>query len=239
MTATSSQEEQRRRASDDRARASFGPFDPMSTISELQAQGIRTASEIARRLTDMLDSAMSPPHPDTPNANGNGDGNGRARVGDLRGAVGRIIDLYGDVLQRTFDAYADLLEERARAGPHLDGGATGVVRVEITPDGGAHSGTGELWLGNDTDLPAGGLRLVPTALVSADGRIPAASVVLDPPVVESLAPGAAICVAVSVEVDPSVLPGYYHGYVLVPELPGEALPLTLLVRSTPGEEMAS
>jgi hypothetical protein len=37
MTDTSSEEEKWRRARDDRARASFGPFDPLGTISELQA----------------------------------------------------------------------------------------------------------------------------------------------------------------------------------------------------------
>ena len=30
--------------------------------------------------------------------------------------------------------------------------------------------------------------------------------------------------------DPGAVPGFYHGYVLVPELPGEALPVMLVVR---------
>jgi hypothetical protein len=232
MTAASGQEEeQRRHARDDRARASFGPFDPLSTISELQAQGIRAAGDIARRLTDLLDSAVSPSHIETPGQ----DGNGRANVSDLRGAVSRLIDLYGDVLQRTFDAYADLLEERARMGPHLDGGAASAVRVEVTPNGRDHSGTGELWLGNGTHAITGGLRLVSTDLISADGFIPAACVMLDPSLVEALAPGAATRVAVSIKIAPGASPGFYHGYVLVPELPGEALPLTLLVRSAEQE----
>jgi hypothetical protein len=234
MSAASGQEDQRRRTTDDRARASFGPFDPLSAISELQAQGIRAASDIAQRLTDLLDSAVSPPRADAPGPHANG----RASIRDLRGAVGRLIDLYGDVFQRTFDAYADLLEERARMGPHLDGGATGVVQVEVTTNGGVRSGTSELWLGNGTDATTSGLRVMSTAFVGADGCVPAASVILSPSVVDSLAPGAAARVAVSVEIDPGVPPGYYHGYVLVPELPGEALPLRLLVRSTPPEDGA-
>ncbi len=233
MTGASSQDEQRRH---DRARASFGPFDPLTTISELQAQGIRAASDIAHRLTDLLDPAVSPRHADAPHR----DGNGRPGVGDLRGAVGRLIDLYGDVLQRTFDAYADLLEERARMGPHLDGGPAGTVRVEVTGSGGGgdRSGTGELWLANGTDATAGGVRLVSTDLVGADGRVAGACVVLEPAQVHSLAPGATTRVAVSIEVDAGTGPGHYHGYVLVPELPGEALPLTLLVRPPPEEDGA-
>ena len=93
MTDTSNEEENGRHARDDRARASFGPFDPLGTISELQAQGIRAASDIAHGLTNMLDAAVSPGRPQTAGPNGKG----RANVGDLRGAVGRLIDLYGDV----------------------------------------------------------------------------------------------------------------------------------------------
>jgi len=76
---------------------------------------------------------------------------------------------------------------------------------------------------------------VPTDLVNASGRIPAARVGLDPAVVESIAPRASTRVAVSVAVGADVDPGYYHGYVLVPELPGEALPVTLLVGPSAGE----
>ncbi len=225
MTDTSNEEENGRHARDDRARASFGPFDPLGTISELQAQGIRAASDIAHGLTNMLDAAVSTGRPQTAGPNGNG----RANVGDLRGAVGRLIDLYGDVLGRTFDAYADLLEERARMGPHLDGGPAGAVQVTIAPGGERRSGAGELWLGNGTDATTGKLRLVSTALVSADGYVPVTSVLLEPNVVDAIAPGDAARIAVAIEVEPDAPEGYYHGYVLVPELPGEALPLTLVV----------
>jgi hypothetical protein len=221
-----------REARDDRARASFGPFDPLTSITELQAQGIRAAGDVARRIAGLLNSAVAPPRtqPRGPN------GNGGAGVGDLRGAVGRLSDLYSDVLQRTFDAYADLLEERARAGPHLDGGPEGTVRVEIVPAGGDRDGSGELWLGNATELPTGVLRLVATGLVSADGCLLTASTLLEPAVVDSLAPGAVTRVALSIKVGSGARPGYYHGYVLVPEVPGEALPLTVLVHHPPDPE---
>jgi hypothetical protein len=234
MTGTRSQEGQERRAGDDRARAAFGPFDPLTTISELQAQGIRAASDIAGRLIDLLDPAASPARAAAPARNGDG----RASVGDLRGAAGRLVDIYGDVLQRTFDAYADLLEERARMGAHLDGGPNGTVQIEIVCTADNHSGTGELWLGNGTDATAGALRLLPTALVSANGCVPAAGMVFDPAVVDCLAPGATTRVTVSIEIEPGTPSGYYHGYVLVPELPGEALPLTLLVKPPPGQDNA-
>jgi hypothetical protein len=227
MTEASSRETR-----DDRARASFGPFDPLTAISELQAQGIRAAGDVAQRIAGLLNSAVAPPRPEPRGTNGNG----RASVGDLRGAVGRLTDLYSDVLQRTFDAYADLLEERARVGPHLDGGPEGTVRVEITPGGGDREGSGELWLGNATDVATGALRMVATDLVNADGCIPAASVVLDPAVLDPLAPGAAARIAVSITIGSGADAGFYHGYVLVPELPGEALPLTLLVHPPPDDE---
>jgi hypothetical protein len=233
VTRGSRQEENGRGARDDRARAAFGPFAPLSAVTELQAEGIRVANDVAHRLTNLLDPASS--------SAGTGaagrDGTGRTGVSDLRGAVGSLIDVYGDVLQRTFDAYADLLEERARMGPHLDGGPSGTVQVEITA-GGACSGTGELWVSNGTDTTTGALSMVPTDLVNADGCVPAVGVVLDPEMVDSLAPGASTRVTVSIKIEPVTPPGYYHGYVLVPELPGEALPLTLLV-AAPAEEGVS
>jgi hypothetical protein len=233
MTGASRPEEQGRRARDDRDRAAFGPFAPLSAVSELQAEGIRVANDIAHRLADLLDPAAPPTGAEALRR----DGNGRANVGDLRGAVGRLIDLYGGVLQRTFDAYADLLEERARMSPHLDGGPAGAVQVEIAA-GGACSGTGELWLCNGTDTTSGGLSLLPTDLVNAGGCVPAVDVVLDPAVVDSLAPGATIRVSVSIKIEPATPPGFYHGYVLVPELPGEALPLTALIEAPPEENGA-
>jgi hypothetical protein len=77
MTGTRSQEGQERRAGDDRARAAFGPFDPLTTISELQAQGIRAASDIAGRLIDLLDPAASPARAAAPARNGDGRASGR------------------------------------------------------------------------------------------------------------------------------------------------------------------
>jgi len=225
MTGTRSEGEQRRRARNDRSRATFGPFDPLTTISELQAEGIRRASDIAGRLIDMLDSGGSRTHATDPGRNGDG----RVNVGDLRGAMARLIDLYGDVLQRTFDSYADLLEQRARMGAHLDGGPDGPVRIEIDSTAGNLVGAGELWLSNGTETTTGSMRLIPSTLVGVDGCIAPAAIVLAPAVVDSLAAGATVRVTVSIEIDPGALPGYYHGYVLVPELPGEALPLTLSV----------
>jgi hypothetical protein len=214
---------------DDRARAAFGPFDSMRTLSELQAQGIRAATDIAHRLTALIDvRPPSPPGPQEPA----GARNGRPAVGELRDAVGRLIDLYGDVLQRTFDAYAELLEQRARMGPRLDGGPAETVRVDIVHGKRDGVGNGELWLTNDTDAATARLRLVASPLVRSDGYLLTDAVALDPSAVDVLEPGASTRVAVTIQVDPGTPAGYYHGYVLVPELPGEALPLTLSVGPT-------
>lgn len=195
---------------DERDRATFGPFDALRAVSDLQAQGIRAAGDVASRLTGLLDDG-----PSTRPGGG---------AGDLRAAVSRLVDAYGDVLERTVDAYADLVEQGARRG----GGSGGTTRVDVVVSV-AGEGTGELWIGNDTGVAAGPLRLIATTPVAADGVSLAGRIKLDPPTVDALGPGAAR-IAVSVIVDPGVTPGYYHGYVLVPELPGEALPLTVVVR---------
>lgn len=219
--------EEQWQTSADRARAAFGPFSTLTAITDLQAEGIRRASDIAGRLIHLLD-AENTSAPRTPGP-GRSDRDGRASVGDLRGAMGRLIDLYGDVLQRTFDSYADLLEERSRRGAHLDGGAGGPVLIEV-PDGIDGSvGTGELWLANGTDAETAVLRLVPTPLMGLNGFVTATSVALEPAVVDTVAAGAEIRVTVTITIGPGVVPGNYHGYVLVPELPGEALPVTLVV----------
>ena len=219
--------EEQWQTSDDRARAAFGPFPTLAAITELQAEGIRRASDIAGRLIHLLDAEnTSAPRPPGP---GRSDGDGRANVGDLRGAMGRLIDLYGDVLQRTFDSYADLLEERSRRGAHLDGGAGGSVLIEVLVGVDGSVGTGELWLANGTDADTGVLRLFPTPLMGVNGFVAATSVALDPAIVDSVAAGADTRIAVTITVGPGVVLGHYHGYVLVPELPGEALPVTLVV----------
>jgi hypothetical protein len=229
-------EEQRGQASDDRARTAFGPFQTLTVLTELQAEGIRRASDIAGRLIDLLDSgSTSPPRP---SESGRSNGDAQPSVGDLRGAMGRLIDVYGDVLQRTFDAYADLLDDRSRASTHLDGGPTGPVRVEIDATADPLVGNGELWLGNGTDTPSAELRLVPTPLVGVTGCVASGAVMFQPDLVEPVAAGASVRVTVSIEIDRDVLPGYYHGYVLVPQLPGEALPLTLVVTSPHRDDRA-
>jgi hypothetical protein len=99
-------------------------------------------------------------------------------------------------------------------------------------------GNGELWLGNGTDTPSAELRLVPTPLVGVTGCVASGAVMFQPDLVEPVAAGASVRVTVSIEIDRDVLPGYYHGYVLVPQLPGEALPLTLVVTSPHRDDRA-
>lgn len=215
-----------------RSRVGFGPFDSLRTLTDLQSQGIRAASDIATRLNAMLDwraregpgvesSPRDDPHDrDDPRSS-------QQVAGDMRTAVGRLIDIYGNILQRTFDAYADLIERRSGREAHLDGGSAGITRVEASV---GELAEGEIWLASGADHPIGPLTIVATHLSNSTGAtINSEALVFEPSVVTSLEARETKRIALSVKLAADTEDGYYHGHVLLAEMPGEAVPITVAV----------
>jgi hypothetical protein len=201
-------------------------------LTDLQSQGIRAASEIATRLNAMLDwRALEGPVND-PHSGEDPDPRDDPRstqqaAGDMRTAAGRLIDIYGNILQRTFDAYADLIERRAGSEAHLDGGSAGIARVEARA---GELAEGEVWIASGADHPIGPLTIVATHLSnSTRAVISSEALVFEPSVVASLEAKETKRIALLVKLPEDTKDGYYHGHVLLAEMPGEAVPITVAV----------
>jgi hypothetical protein len=195
------------------------PFEPLRAVSEVQRQAIDNAGRIIGRLLDVMDGARTdrdalevPP----------GDGEDRQEPGfqQIRANVARAIDLYMDLFQRTFEAYADLTEAALRrrdvtiGGDGVGASPPAPLALRIGEDGVAE---GEVWLHNATGAPVGPDRVSTTPLWSHAGDVvPAADVLIDPPVLPALAPGDSA--RATVRIDTSCVPaGRYHGHLLTPQ----------------------
>ncbi len=205
------------------------PFRAGASFSALEREGIAAATQVAERLASLLD--LGSPQAD-PGAgfSAPGDPADPPNLADLRATVGRSLDLYTRILQSTFEAYADLVEQRLRA----RGIRLGVGEAESATASGASEAVaaGELWISNDTDGSSGPLRLFVTDGTSSSGaQLDRERVTLDPVEVH-LEPASAIPVTVSVDLA-GVEPGLYHAFVLVESLPADFLPLTVVVRPSP------
>jgi hypothetical protein len=192
-------------------------------------QGLQAGARIAEQLSGSLEGFLRNDQDGADRTSTRSDDSTEARetVGELRSTVARMVDLYSDLLLRSFDAYGDLIERRAGADPSMNGGARRGVVIETKPGSQAE---GDLWIHNHVDHSGGPYTLKPTALSSAvGGSIAADAVVLTPPFVEKLDARSTQRITVTVVIPDEIAPGHYHGHVLTEQLPGEAVPLLLVV----------
>lgn len=205
----------------------FGPFESLRAITDLQVQGIRAASQMAERFTRILEgSEASPAWPPPASTPGAADGAPETElVGEMRANVGRLMDLYGQLFERTFEAYVDLVGRR-RGESRIDAGATDDVQVEAAAGSVA---AGDLWLHNHLDEPVPPMSLRVSSMTAGDGStVDAAQVSLEPSTV-TLGPRETARVSVEVKVPEDATPGVYRGFVLIQDQPDQAQTLTLTV----------
>jgi hypothetical protein len=197
---------------------SLRPFDPLRAVSDVQRQAIDNAGRIIGRLLNVMDGAPSDRDALEVPA---GDGEDRPEPGfqQIRANVARAIDLYMDLFQRTFEAYADLTEAALRRRDVTIGGdgagpsPAAPLTLRIAEDGVAE---GEVWLHNATGAPVGPDRVGTTPLSSHTGDvISAGDVLIDPHVLPALPPGESARATVRVDTS-RVPPGRYHGHLLTP-----------------------
>ena len=193
------------------------PFNPLRAVTDVQRQAIDSAGHIIGRLLDMMDR-----HPtdraalEIPPSNG-ADGEAPPEPGfqQIRANAARAIDLYLELFQRTFEAYADLTEAALRrrdVSMGADGASTSApLTLQVSKDGVAE---GDFWLHNATDAAIGPDRVSATPLCShADHVIPVADVVIQPTTLPPLPPGESARATVRVDVGRRP-PGRYHGHLL-------------------------
>jgi hypothetical protein len=206
---------------------SFGPFQALTALTDVQRLGLDAATEVVRGFADLLD--IQPPTPDP--ADGREPANGREPdLAQLRVIVARALDLYSDLVRRSFEGYADLMDQTLRSrGVQLDSGPGGLLTLQGAAGVRA---TATVWMHNTTTQPASAEPRL-TDLVSHDGRTVPASAGRFQPAVLTIGPGASTSATVEVALG-HVAPGVYHGHVLASGLPDVALPVRLLVRAGNG-----
>lgn len=176
-------------------------------------RGAAAAAEVLDRLLDEFPPDVAPEV----------SGGDRARVVELRAAMGRALDLYADLVQQTVERYAEvaqtLIAPRPSAGPTvvaLAGHAGGVA-------------TGTLWLHNTTRVPTGDVPLRLTALTAHDGGVVDGARAIFAPGAVDVGAGSSASVVLALPLAGGCAAGVYHGHVLAAGLPDAALGVRLVV----------
>jgi hypothetical protein len=148
--------------------------------------------------------------------------------------MARALDLYSDLVRRSFEGYADLVEQSLRVrGVGLHGADDGQGELTVQGVAGAQA-AGTVWLHNTTDRSVSAV-LHLTGLTAHDGRVAPGKAASFEPATVRIAPGASVAARLALPLD-GVAPGLYRGHVLADGLPDAALPIRLLVTgAAPGQ----
>jgi hypothetical protein len=200
----------------------FGPFQALSTLTEVQRRGLEAASQVIEGFLAGLGAQPPPPGP------GAGEGNGQELgFAQVRATMARALDLYSDLVRRSFEGYADLVEQSLRArGVRLHADDDGQAELTLQGAAGARAAA-TVWLHNTTERPASAV-LHLTDLTAHDGRVTPGPSASFEPAAARIAPGASVAARLALPLD-GVAPGLYRGHVLADGLPDAALPVRLLV----------
>jgi len=207
----------------------FGPFQALTALTDVQRSGLDAATEVVRGFADLLDMTPPPgPQPPPDPADDREPVNGHEPdLAQLRVIVVRALDLYADLVRRSFEGYADLMDQMVRSrGVELDSGRGGLLALQGAA--GARA-TGTVWMHNTTAQRTSGVPRL-TDLASHDGSVVPASAARFQPATLAIEPSASTSATVEVALG-NVAPGVYRGHVLARGLPDAALPVRLLVRA--------
>ncbi len=197
-----------------RRRRSVPLFDPvagMRAMADVQAEGLRAASDLLERLLtpdhDGPTARSSPPQPD----------------------YAPLVDAWGQLLERVASGLARPVESGSVTVP-IDSSAVGpslrLVMERAEPDASADA---EVWLHNGTAAPAGPLKLRCGALTAPGGEVLEARVDFDPAEVSPLPPRSSRGVTVSVAIGGEPRPGIYRGTIQADGAPTLWLPVEVAV----------
>jgi hypothetical protein len=207
----------------------FGPFQALTALTDVQRRGLDAATQVVSGFADLLDVPLpSGPQPSPDPADDREPVNGHEPdLAQLRVIVVRALDLYADLVRRSFEGYADLIDQMLRSrGVEFDSGQGGLLALQGAA--GARA-TGTVWMHNTTAQPASGVPRL-TDLASHDGRVVPASAARFQPAALAIEPSASTSATIEVALADAA-PGVYRGHVLARGLPDAALPVRLLVRA--------
>jgi hypothetical protein len=197
-------------------------------LDDLQRRGAASAAQVFERLMAQIEERGRASSPLNREPDGAGAGAGSATgLHQIRVAAAAAIDAYADMLQRTFELYADLAEDGARpAGQAV--GADG-SRVELAGSPGTCART-TVWAHNSTDGPAVDVTLRLTDLTAHDGTVIAAEAGSFEPVRLTITVGATVSAWLTLAIPPDTPSGRYYGHVLTTGLPEGNAPVRVVVQ---------
>ena len=117
---------------------SFGPFQALTALTDVQRLGLDAATQVVRGFADLLDIQPpgTPPAPDPAGDREPASGSEPANrhepdLAQLRVIVARALDLYADLVRRSFEGYAELMEQMLRSGGvEFDSGPGGLLTLQ-------------------------------------------------------------------------------------------------------------
>jgi hypothetical protein len=214
----------------------FGPFDALPTLTDVQRRGMDAASHVINRFIDLL-RVEPPPRPAGQDAEPVNDH--EPDFAELRTSVARALDLYTDLVRRSFEGYADLMEQTLRArGVQLNAAEDGQTGLLTLRGGAGVQATGTVWMHNTTDHPASAV-LRFTDLTAHDGLVVPACAGSFERAALHIAPRGSVSASLVIGLSDAA-PGVYRGHVLASGIPDAALPIRLIVTDVaPGPGLPS
>jgi len=195
-----------------RPRALFDPVAGMRAVADIQAEGLRAATDLLERML------RSEP-----------DGRG-SRERPPRGNYAALVDAWADLLQRFAAGLAQPPQPGAVTVPVDSSGVGPAVRLALGETEGRDGAVAEVWLHNGTFSPVGPLALRCDQLSASDGTVlDGADVRFEPRAVEVLPPRSSRAVVVSLATNGSLRAGTYRGMIQADGAPRLWLPLEVAI----------
>jgi hypothetical protein len=196
-------------------RDSDGRFDPvagMRAMADIQADGLRAASQLLERMVGH-----------------DRDGPGPRATSPERDYTA-LVDTWADFLQRIAAGLAQPVQPGTVTIP-VDSGAVGPpLRLAVNESESAQGAVAEVWLHNGTSSAFGPLALRCGQLTAPDGTVlDGAHVGFEPAEVELLPPRSSRAVSVSLAPTGSLRPGVYRGTIQADGAPKVWLPFEVAI----------
>jgi hypothetical protein len=190
----------------------FDPVAGMRAVADIQAEGLRAASELLER---MLGSEPEGPGPRS-----------RSPEGDYTA----LVDAWADLLGRIAAGLAQPVPSGAVTIPVDASGVGPLVRLALDESASAEGAVVEVWLHNGTSSPVGPLALRCGQLTASGGAVlDGAHVRFEPGEVELLPPRSSRAVLVSLAGTGSLRPGIYRGTIQADGAPKLWLPFEVAI----------
>ncbi len=195
----------------------FDPVAGVRAMADIQAEGLRAASDLLERVlgADQEGPTASSPSP-TPPSPGGGD-------------YGALVDAWAELLQRIATGLGPPAEPGTVTVPVDSDAVAPPVRLELEDSGQLQSAAGEIWLHNGTSAAVGPLVLRCGPLSAPGGETLEARVDFEPTDLPQLPPRSSRGVVVSVAVGSRPSPGLYRGTIQAEGAPTLWLPIEVAI----------